>query len=63
MTDPILLQYGDYFNIPIHTYVIEDDADVSNIPADAPVGSIALVNETGNFHSLMKQSSGSWNKM
>ena len=61
MPDPILIQYGKYYNIPIHLYYIEADSDASNIPAGAPIGSMAYVNESGNFHVLMKDSSSNWN--
>lgn len=63
MPDPILLQRGNYYVVPVHTYYIESDADAANIPDDAPVGSVALVNETGNFHGLMKDSNSEWNPM
>ena len=63
MPDPILIQYGNYYNVPIHLYYIEADSDASNIPAGAPVGSMAYVNESSNFHVLMKDSSNNWNKI
>ena len=63
MPNPDLLQYGSFFNVPIETYYIEDDTEVSNIPDTAPIGSIAFVNESNNFHALMKQRSGDWNVM
>lgn len=66
MPDPILLQYGNYATTPIPVYYIEDDDDTSDttkVPADAPVPSICMVNKTGDFHCIMKQIAGTWNRM
>lgn len=66
MPDPILLQYGNYATTPIPVYYIEADSETSDttkVPADAPVPSICMVNETGNFHCLMKQRAGTWNTL
>lgn len=60
MPDPILIQYGNQYNVPVKTYYIESDSDVSSIPASEPAGTIAEVNESGNFHVLMKNKAGTW---
>ena len=57
------ISWGNQYNVPIKVYYIEDDTEVSSIPADAPVGSIALVNEAQNFHALMKNKAGNWNTL
>ena len=59
----ILMQYGNYAAVPAPTYYIEADSDTSTIPADAPAGSVAIVNEASNFHVLMKNSAGTWNTL
>ena len=59
--EAILMQYGNYPNVPAPTYYIEADTDTSTIPNDAPAGSVAIVNEASNFHILMKNSAGNWN--
>jgi len=40
---------------------VESDSEISQIPSDAPAGTIVEVNESGNFHVKMKMSSGEWN--
>lgn len=57
------ISFGNYYNVPIKVFYIESDSETSNIPSTAPVGSIALVNESNNFHCLMKNEAGEWNVM
>lgn len=66
MPNPILVQYGNQYVANAPVYYIEDDSDTEDptkVPADAPVPSMCMVNKTGDFHFLMKQLSGSWNRM
>lgn len=63
MPDPILIQYGNQYNILVQVFYIESDSEVSGIPEEVPAGSIALVNEAQNFHALMKNRAGDWNVM
>ena len=59
-----LIKEGNFFNVPVKVYYIEDSTDTSVLPNDAPVGSIALVNDSINgFAVLMKDSSDSWNEV
>ena len=57
---PILLSQGNSYNVTFPTYYVESDEDLENI-ANAPVPSIAIVNEAGNFHKVMLDSQGNWN--
>lgn len=63
MPDPILLQYGNQYNVPVPVWYIEDDSETDNIPATEPAGTIAEVNEADNFHFLMKNRAGTWNTL
>lgn len=57
-----LIKEGNYFNVPVKVYYIEDATDTSNLPDDAPAGSIALANDSTNgFAVLMKDSTDTWN--
>lgn len=53
---------GNYYNIPVPVYYIESDAETADLPTDT-VPAIAIVNQSGNFHSLMLDSTGTWNAM
>lgn len=57
---PFEISAGNFYNVPVKTYYIEADTDTASL-TDAPVGSIAIVNEANNFHMLMLDSSGNWN--
>ena len=63
MPDPILLQYGNHYNVPVPVWYIEDDDETDDIPDTEPVGTIAEVNEANDFHFLMKNRAGNWNRM
>lgn len=54
---------GNFYNVPIKVYYIEDDSETSSIPQDAPVGSMAIVNKANDFHILMLDSNGNWNSI
>lgn len=58
-----LIIEGNTYNIPLQTYYVESDSEISQIPSDAPAGTIVEVNESGNFHVKMKMSSGEWNTL
>lgn len=57
----ILLQEGNTYNVNVPTYYVESDAELANIPSSAPAGTIVQVNETNNFHMVMKRLDGSFN--
>lgn len=57
------IQDGSSYNVPIPTYYVESDAEIADIPANAPAGTMVEVNETGNFHVKMKRSDGTWNSL
>lgn len=63
MPDPILLQYGNQYNVPVPVWYVESDDDLANIPDTEPAGTVAEVNETGNFHFSVKQVAGTWNNI
>ena len=59
-----LIKEGNYFNVPVKVYYIEDSTDTSVLPDNAPVGSIAIANDSTNgFAILMKDSNDSWNEV
>ena len=43
-----LIKEGNYFNVPVKVYYIEDSTDTSVLPDNAPTGSIALANDSTN---------------
>lgn len=57
----ILIQEGNTYNVNVPTYYIESDAELSQIPSTAPAGTLVQINETGNFHIVMKQLDGNFN--
>lgn len=59
----ILIQNGNTYNVPLKTFYVESDAELSDIPTNTPAGTIAEVNESGNFHVVMKMSDGTWNEL
>lgn len=59
----ILIQEGNTMNVPLKTYYVESDAEISQIPSNVPEGTLVEVNETGNFHVKMKRSDGTWNEL
>ena len=60
----LLIKQGHTFNVPIETYLCDTEADLANIPANAPTGSIAyiLADSSGNTIKKVKNSSGTWVK-
>ena len=58
-----LIQNGNTYNIPIKTFYVESDEEISQIPSNVPEGTLVEVNETGNFHVKMKRSDGTWNEL
>ena len=49
---------GNEYNIPIQEYIDDTEADVVNLPKDAPMGSAALVVETQSVRFINSQ--GEW---
>lgn len=58
MVKPVLLQSGESTNVPTDTYYCESDAEVAQIPQDAPVGSVAMILSAGGLVVKMKNSDG-----
>ena len=57
-----LIKEGNHYNGPVQLYYIESASDTSDIPDTAPVGSVALVNDsTDGFSVAMKDSNDTWN--
>lgn len=57
------IQDGNVYNVQVPTYYVESDDELDLIPASAPAGTIAEINESGNFHVKMKMEDGSWNEL
>lgn len=57
------IQDGNVYNVPVPTYYVESDDELSTIPANAPAGTIVEVNELDNFHAVMKMNDGTWNQL
>lgn len=49
---------GDTYNIPIQEYIIDIQADLANMPKEAPFGSAAFCIE--NQTAYFKNSNGEW---
>ena len=45
------------------SYYIEDESELTNIPQDAPAGTIAECNASGGFKVFMKNEAGEWNEL
>jgi hypothetical protein len=56
-----LIEEGHKPNSIWLTYYCDTDADVENLPTDAPAGSRAIVAQNGNLYLLDLQ--GVWNPM
>ena len=57
---PKLIQSEHAYYQPIETWFCESDAEVSEIPASAPPGSIAEILTENGLAVKMKNSDGSW---
>lgn len=44
-------------------YYIETTEDLENIPANAPSGTVAIMNSSDGLKVYMKTESGSWNQL
>lgn len=58
-----IIQEGNSYNVPLRTYYVESDEEINDIPVTEPAGTIATVNESGNFHVKMKRTDGTWNSL
>jgi len=45
------------------SYYIEDENELTNIPQDAPAGTIAECNASGGFKVFMKNEAFEWNEL
>ena len=58
-----LISTNGVYDSPIPTYYIEDENDLTNIPAEAPAGTIVECNASGGFKLFMKDSQGNFNEL
>lgn len=49
---------GDTYNIPIEEYIVDTEAEIINLPKDAPMGSAAFILETQSVRFI--NSNGEW---
>lgn len=56
----ILLKIGESTNTPIKQYYVESEAEISQIPANAPTGSTVLILTESGLTVKMKNSKGEW---
>ena len=49
---------GNTYNVPIQEYIIDTQADLANMPKEAPFGSVAFCIE--NQTAYFKNSNGEW---
>lgn len=49
---------GNEYNIPVQEYIVDTEADVINLPKDAPMGSAAFIVETQSVRFINSQ--GEW---
>lgn len=56
------ISYGNFYNVPVPVYYIEDDSEAASLPTDT-VPAIAIVNKANDYHCLMLDSAGNWNKI
>ena len=45
------------------SYYIEDESELTNIPSNAPAGTIAECNANDGFKVYMKNEAGDWNEL
>ena len=53
-----LIKEGTTANVPVQEWVVDTEADISNIPEDAPFGSTAFI--IAGSKVKMKTSHGTW---
>ena len=58
-----LNQIGNSYNIPIPTYYIELEEELTTIPNTAPPGTIVMLNKPNDFKVYMKDSDGNFNEL
>jgi hypothetical protein len=56
----LLLKTGETTETPVKEYYVESEAEIANIPDDAPTGSRVLVLTEGGLNVKMKNSQGKW---
>lgn len=59
----MLLMEGNTYDTNIPTYYIEDENELTSIPANAPVGTIVECNASTGFKMFMKNSAGEFNEL
>jgi hypothetical protein len=58
-----LIKDGAAYDTPIKTYYVESEAELTDIPAEAPAGTIVEVNASTGFKVFMKNSQGEFNEL
>lgn len=56
----LLLKTGEATETPVKEYYVESEAEIANIPGNAPVGSRVLVLTDDGLVVKMKNSQGKW---
>lgn len=57
------LMDGNVYDTPIPTYYVESESELSNIPSEAPGGTLVQVNATTGFKVFMKMDDGTFNEL
>lgn len=58
-----LIMDGAVYDTPIKTYYVESEAELTDIPDEAPAGTIVEVNAATGFKVFMKDSQGNFNEL
>lgn len=58
-----LLMQGNTFDAPIPVYYIEDETELTDIPANAPAGTIVECNASTGFKLFMRNEAGEFNEL
>lgn len=56
----LLLKTGEVVETPVKEYYVESEAEIADIPNNAPIGSRVLVLTDGGLVVKMKNSQGKW---
>ena len=56
----ILLKTGETAEVPVKEYYVESEAEIAEIPENAPTGSRVLVLTDSGLSVKMKNSKGQW---
>lgn len=56
----ILLKTGETTEVPVKEYYVESEAEVAEIPENAPTGSVVQILTESGLTVKMKNSKGQW---